>query len=130
MTGLVLHMGIIIACLKIMMKKPITSKLISKLVPLAGMLFIWVCFSFKFIWNSPVKGSVNPTDGALRAWLISPKDTVNAPVIQGNFMITNVKPGNYTLMVEGKPPFRDSFKQDILVVDGQPTDVGVIQMNK
>ncbi len=54
-------------------------------------------------------------------------DTLNGPVIQGRFMITNVKPGNYILMLEGKPPYRDSFKQDVLVVEGQPTDVGVIR---
>ena len=96
---------------------------------LAGFL-IFLCTSFRQIWNSPVKGSVNPSNGALRAWVISKTDTANAPVIQGSFMITGVKPGNYTLMVEGKPPFRDSFKQDVLVVDGQPTDVGVIQMYK
>jgi hypothetical protein len=33
-------------------------------------------------------------------------------------------------MLEGKPPYRDSFKQDVLVVEGQPTDVGIIQMNQ
>jgi hypothetical protein len=96
---------------------------------LAGLL-IFLITSFRVIWNSPVKGSVNPSNGALRAWVISKTDTANAPVIQDGFMITNVKPGNYTLMVEGKPPFRDSFKQDVLVVEGQPTDVGVIQMYK
>jgi hypothetical protein len=96
---------------------------------LAGFL-IFLFASFRVIWNSPVKGSVNPSNGALRAWVISKTDTANAPVIQGGFMITSVKPGNYTLMVEGKPPFRDSFKQDVLVVEGQPTDVGVIQMYK
>jgi hypothetical protein len=34
------------------------------------------------------------------------------------------------LMLEARPPFRDSFKQDVLVVEGQPTDVGVIEMQK
>lgn len=97
------------------------------------LLFIFLlstALSFRVFFNSPVKGSVNPSNGALRAWLLSKSDTLNAPVIQGNFMITNVKPGNYTLMLEGKPPFRDSFKQDVLVVDGQPTDVGVIEMHQ
>jgi hypothetical protein len=87
-------------------------------------------FSFQISLNSPVKGSVNPPNGAIRAWLISKSDTLNSPVIQGNFMITNVKPGNYTLIMEGRPPYRDSFKQDVLVVDGQPTDVGVIEMQQ
>jgi|SRR5450755_275459 hypothetical protein len=93
-------------------------------------LAICMCTAFHVYWNSPVKGSVSPPDAALRAWLISKADTLNAPVIQGNFMITNVKPGNYILMVEARPPYKDSFKQDILVVDGQPTDVGIIQMNQ
>jgi hypothetical protein len=86
--------------------------------------------SFLDFWNSPVKGSINPQNGALRAWVFSKTDTFNADVIQGNFMITNVKPGNYTLMLEGRPPFRDSFKQDIVVVDGQMTDVGIVEMIK
>jgi hypothetical protein len=93
-------------------------------------LAICICTAFRVFWNSPVKGSVSPPNAAIRAWLISKADTLNAPVIQGNFMITNVKPGNYILMVEGKPPYRDSFKQDVLVVDGQPTDVGIIEMNQ
>ena len=93
---------------------------------------LFLCFSsgVRVIWNSPVKGSVNPTNAATRAWLISKTDTLSSPVVQGNFMITNVKPGNYVLMVEGKPPYRDSFKQDVVVVDGQPTDVGMIDMNQ
>ncbi len=94
-------------------------------------IITWLSLSsFQKFWNSPVKGSVNPEDGALRAWVFSKTDTLNASVIQGNFMITNVKPGNYTLMLEGKPPYRDSFKQDVVVVDGQMTDVGVIEMIK
>jgi hypothetical protein len=93
-------------------------------------LLIFLSLAFCFYYNSPVKGSVSPANGAIRAWLISLHDTLNAPVIQGNFMITNVKPGNYTLMLEAKPPFRDSFKRDVLVVEGQPTDVGVIEMDQ
>ena len=91
-------------------------------------LVIFLSSAICVYWNSPVKGSVNPMNAAIRAWLLSKSDTLNSPVIQGNFMITNVKPGNYTLIVEGKRPYKDSFKQDVLVVDGQPTDVGVIEM--
>ncbi|MDP4129313.1 MAG: carboxypeptidase-like regulatory domain-containing protein [Bacteroidota bacterium] len=91
---------------------------------------IIMCFGFQIFWNSPVKGSVTPSDAGIRAWIISPKDTLSAPVLEGNFMIENVKPGNYTLMIEGRPPYRNSFKEGVTVVDGQPTDAGVIQMNK
>ena len=97
---------------------------------ITAVLTICLLTAFRTYLNSPVKGSVMPSNGAIRAWLISKTDTLNSPVVEGNFMITNVKPGNYILMLEGQPPYRDSFKPDILVVDGQPTDVGVIQMNK
>ena len=96
---------------------------------LAGLLIL-LSLAFSSYYNSPVKGSVSPANGVSRAWVISQHDILSAPVIEGNFMINNVKPGNYTLMLEARPPFRDSFKQDVLVVEGQPTDVGVIEMNK
>ncbi len=104
---------------------------LSKLFPFL-LLLTALCFmmAFRLHWNSPVKGSINPSDGAVRAWVFSKTDTLNSPVIQGTFMISSVKPGNYTLMLEAKPPYRDSFKQDVLVVDGQPTDVGVIEMHR
>jgi len=102
-------------------------KYTSRIIP--GLL-IFLSLAFRLYFNSPVKGSVSPENGASRAWLISRHDTLSAPVIQGNFMITNVKPGNYMLMLAGIPPYRDSFKQDVLVVEGLPTDVGVIQMNQ
>jgi hypothetical protein len=87
-------------------------------------------FAFRASWNSPVKGSVTPSNAGARAWVFSAHDTANAPVLEGNFMIENVKPGNYTLMIEGVPPYRNTIKESIQVVDGQPTDAGVIEMNK
>jgi hypothetical protein len=110
-----------------MQMKP--SPLILRFILITG-LVLFICMAFRPAWTSPVKGSVTPSDAGLRAWLFSRTDTLNGSIIQGSFMITNVKPGNYTLVVEARPPYRDSFKQDVLVVEGQPTDVGVIQMNQ
>lgn len=89
-----------------------------------------MCFAFRVYWNSPVKGSVTPSNAGIRAWILSKTDTLNTPVLQGNFLIENVTAGNYTLMIEGRPPYRNTLKQSVIVVDGQPTDVGVIQMNQ
>jgi hypothetical protein len=100
------------------------------LLPSLFVITLGLTMAFTMKWTSPVKGSVEPSNGAIRAWIFSRTDTLNAPVIQGNFLISNVKPGNYILMLEGKPPYRDSFKQDVLVVDGQPTDVGIIAMHQ
>ncbi|MBS1600021.1 MAG: hypothetical protein JST75_17475 [Bacteroidetes bacterium] len=90
---------------------------------------IFLLSSFKYFWNSPVKGNVNPADAALRAWLYG-ADTLNASVVGGYFQINNVKPGNYVLVIEGNPPYRNVFKNGIVVIDGQPTDVGTIEMQK
>jgi hypothetical protein len=86
--------------------------------------------AFWLAFNSPVKGSVDPSNAALRAWLFSKTDTLNSPVAAGNFRIDNVKPGTYTLMVEGRPPYRNSIKEGVVVVEGQPSDVGVITMSQ
>ena len=91
-------------------------------------LFIATCSASRPFQGSPVKGSIIPADAGTRAWVFSATDTAGAPVLQGNFMIENVKPGNYTLMVQGKPPYRNAIKQGIIVTEGQLTDVGIIQM--
>jgi hypothetical protein len=91
---------------------------------------VFFLFSFIKINNGIVKGTVTPSDGALRAFLFSATDTLNATVEQGIFQINDVKPGNYILMVEGKPPYRNSTKDGISVIDGQLTDVGEITMHQ
>ncbi|HEY4155784.1 MAG TPA: hypothetical protein VGM24_10165 [Puia sp.] len=91
---------------------------------------IFLSLAFRSYWNSPVKGSIVPASAGSRAWVFSKTDTLSAPILQGNFMIEHVKPGNYTLMIEGKPPYRNAVKQGVIVVDGQLTDAGVIQMNQ
>ena len=63
---------------------------------------ITLCFAFRPYWNSPVKGSITPADAGIRAWVFSKTDTLNAPVLQGNFMIEHVKPGRSEERREGK----------------------------
>jgi len=86
-------------------------------------------FAFTKHWNSPVKGRVNPEDAALRVWLLG-TDTLNATITSGYFQIDNAKPGSYILVIQGKPPYRNTIKDGIVVADGQPTDVGTIEMQK
>jgi hypothetical protein len=95
-----------------------------------AVLIAFALSAFNTRLNSMVKGSVNPPDAAIRAWLISKADTVNGNVDRGMFEITNVRPGSYSLIVEGRPPYRNSLKEGVNVIDGQLTDVGVIEMQK
>lgn len=87
-------------------------------------------FSFISRWTGTVKGTVNPSDGALRAFVFSARDTFSANVNNGTFIILNVKPGSYNLLIEGKPPYRNVIKESISVIEGEPTDVGTIEMLK
>ena len=78
-----------------------------------------------------VTGNVNPPDAGLRAWIFSATDTLTAQIENsGHFQISQVKPGNYRLLVEARPPYRNSVKEGIRVAEGAPTDIGTIEMQK
>lgn len=78
-----------------------------------------------------VTGNVNPAEAALRAWVFSSTDTLTAQVENsGHFQISPVKPGNYRLLIEARPPYRNSVREGIRVADGPPTDVGTIDMQR
>ena len=103
--------------------------MIKNIVAILVTFSLGILFAFKTNWSGPVKGKVNPEDAALRAWIYGP-DTLNAPINSGYFQIDNVKPGTYLLVIEGKPPYRNVSKDAIVVVEGQPSDVGTIEMQK
>jgi hypothetical protein len=79
-----------------------------------------------------VSGNVQPIDGALHAFLYSSTDTVstNVDITTGRFEFSTVKPGSYQLFIEGRPPYSNNVRNDIMVADGKPNDVGVIVMSK
>jgi hypothetical protein len=95
---------------------------------IAGMLLL-VGFTHRF--NTLVTGSVNPMDAGLRAWVFSATDTLTSSIENnGRFQISNVKAGQYRLLIEGKPPYRNVVREGIVVTDGAPVDVGTIEMQK
>ena len=78
-----------------------------------------------------VKGTVSPADGAIRASVISATDSFKSIINnEGVFVITDVKPGNYNLIIEAKAPYRNATREDILVTEGATTDVGEIKLGK
>lgn len=102
----------------------------NRILVISFVLLTLAAMAFRYHFTSPVKGSIVPSNAGVRAWLFSKTDTFSAPILQGAFLVEEVKPGNYTLMIEGTPPYRNAIKPGIIVTDGQPTDVGVIQMNQ
>jgi hypothetical protein len=97
-----------------------------------GLLGIGVAglFSFYTVQNGTIKGTVSPSEGAVRAWALSSTDTLRAPVQSGTFEITNAKPGTYRIIIEAKPPYKNIAKDDVNVAEGQPTDVGEIKLQQ
>jgi hypothetical protein len=94
-------------------------------------ILITVSSFLKFPAGGSVKGTVNPADGAIRATVISATDSFKSLINnEGVFVITDVKPGNYNLVIEAKAPYRNASRDDILVTEGGTTDVGEIKMGK
>ena len=87
-------------------------------------------FAFNAITDGTIKGKVSPSEGAVRAWAESSTDTLNVAVQNGMFEIGNAKPGTYKIIIEAKPPYKNTSKDGVVVADGQPTDVGEIVLSK
>jgi len=87
-------------------------------------------FAFKSIDTGSIKGTITPADGATKAWALSSSDTLKADIQGGSFEITNAKAGSYRLIIEAKPPYRNTAKDNVAVTDGQPTNVGEIKLNQ
>ena len=102
----------------------------TKLSLVAAGIAIVGLFSFRSLVNGSVKGTVSPADAAVRAWVISSTDTLKVPIDKGNFVIDDVKPGTYKVIIEAKPPFKNAAKDGITVSDGQPSDVGEIKLSQ
>lgn len=87
-------------------------------------------FAFKSIDNGSIKGTVTPAEGATRAWALSTTDTLRADIKSGGFEIANVKAGTYRVIIEAKPPYKNTAKDNVKVADNQPTDVGEIKLGQ
>ena len=100
-----------------------------------AVLFISVFLITGFIkapgnFSGSIKGTINPADAGIRAWAISNKDTFRTVVIEGVFVIADVKPGLYNLMVEAKSPYKNGGIPEVTVIEGETADVGEIKLSK
>ncbi len=74
-----------------------------------------------------IYGTIEPPDAANRVWAISSSDSVSGVIVNGKFNV-DVKPGNWTLVVEALKPFKNAVVSNILVLENQSTDAGVIKL--
>ena len=104
--------------------KSITTGIVALSIASAGL------FAFKSIDNGTIKGTVTPAEGATRAWALSSTDTLRADIKAGSFEIANAKAGTYRIIIEAKPPYKNTAKDNVKVADNQPTDVGEIKLGQ
>ncbi len=88
-------------------------------------------FSFSILEGGSIKGTLNPANSAVRVWALNATDTFRTSVGQGSsFEISNVKAGTYRLIIEATPPFKNTAKDSVTVVNGTATDVGELKVNE
>ncbi len=87
-------------------------------------------FAFNSLRSGSIKGTVSPSDAAVRAWAESSTDTLRAPIINGAYEISDAKAGAYKIIIEAKPPYKNAAKDGVTVADGQATDAGEIKLEK
>lgn len=82
--------------------------------------------AFKTWQEGAIIGRITPPEGAAMVAVISSSDTIRAEISdKGIFQVTGLKPGNYRIYVQGKPPFKNIIRENVPVKDGT-TDVGEI----
>lgn len=77
-----------------------------------------------------LRGTIKPYNGALHAWAVSDADTGNGVISSGAFIIKNLKPGKYRVIIEGLRPYKPTTKPDVIVNGGSSTDVGEIVLDQ
>lgn len=75
-----------------------------------------------------ITGVIEPPEGAVKVWAVMGNDSVAAVPSAGKFALT-VKPGNWTVVIDVVKPYK-KVMQTVIVLEGGPTDMGVIRLEK
>lgn len=96
--------------------------------------FLAVCIAvislhaFRPVQTSGIKGLIRPADATVaNVWAISGSDSVKVQPVKGEFALS-VKAGTYKLIVDAADPYKDAILENVVVRDGQITDVGEIKL--
>lgn len=101
----------------------------AKYFDFGAMLFsVLLLSAFVFQNGGSIKGSVIPIENAFRAFAILDKDTIKSNIVGGNFVLPDLKPGTYQLIIEAIPPYQHKLLTGIPVKQGESTNVGEIQL--
>lgn len=87
-------------------------------------------FAFKQFAPASITGRVTPAEAVKDVWAVSLTDTARGSITQGSFIINNVKPGTYKVIIDANAPYKDVVKEGVSVTEGQPVDLGEIKLDR
>jgi hypothetical protein len=96
---------------------------------LVALLFILAVAFVPGSFKPGIHGLIDPADGANKVWAIQGTDSVSAIPASGKFAM-EVSPGNWTVLVEAISPYKNAVVNNIVVLENQSTDVGIIKLVK
>ena len=89
-----------------------------------------VMLAFKTQYTGAMQGTILPLEGIQEIMVIAGPDTIKVTHANGAFLLKNLPPKTYTLMVKAIPPYLDYTLNDIAVIDSATTDIGQIKLLK
>jgi len=75
-----------------------------------------------------ISGTIDPPDGVYKVLALKDNDSTSGIPSNGKFAMT-LKPGTWLLTVVANSPYKN-YSQSVLVLEGGPTDLGVIKLMK
>ena len=97
------------------------------MILICATILLIAAFAFRSNFKCGIYGTIDPVDGAKRVWAISGRDSFQAIPVSGKFSI-DTKPGTWRVSVEAVDAGKSLSIDNVLVVESQFTDVGVIKI--
>ena len=96
---------------------------------LAALVIMLFSFITRRQASTTINGIIVPADAATKVLAISGRDSAFATPVSGKFSVT-VKAGTWSLLIEAVKPYQNAAITNIVVLDNQPTDVGIITLRE
>jgi len=84
--------------------------------------------AFKTQYTGAMQGTILPLEGIQEIRVIAGPDTIKVTHRNGTFVLKNLPPKTYTVMVKAIPPYLDYTLNDVAVIDSATTDIGQIKL--
>ena len=87
-----------------------------------------VMLAFNVQYTGAIQGKFSPLEGIQEIRVVSGPDTIKVTHTNGSFLLKNLQPKTYTVIVKAIPPYQDFTLNDVAVIDSATTDIGEIKL--